>query len=224
MAFDQTRQHIHVTAHSGAENTPENSLEYLQMCIRNGFETAEVDVTFRDDGTPALKHADSAGEQEGILFADAIALVASSSETLRLNLDLKAVDNLPAVVAVLEEHHMLSRCFFTGVKEQWTEKVRTDTDGKVPYYLNYNFAFWKRHIPSCRHGALRRVRDCGAIGLNCRHRLATHALVELFRKNGLLTSFWTVNNERDMRRVIATAPDNITTRKPLQLLEILNEK
>jgi len=223
MSFDQKRQRIHVTAHSGAENTPDNSLEFLQTCVRLGFEIAEIDVTFRADGTPVLMHASAAGEQDGVLFADAVAYIASASDSLRLNLDLKSVENLPAIVKILEENEMLGRCFFTGVKEAWTEKVRTDTDGKVPYYLNYSFAFWKRYSAKCRHEALRRVRDCGAVGINCAHRMASHAMVELFRKNGLLTSFWTVNSERDMRRLIAFAPDNLTSRRPVRLLEILNQ-
>ena len=33
----------------------------------------------------------------------------------------------------------------------------------------------------------------------------------------------TVNSERDMRRIVAFAPDNITSRRPVRLLEILNQ-
>ncbi len=41
------------------------------------------------------------------------------------------------------------------------------------------------------------------------------------RENGLLVSVWTANSPAAMRRCIALAPDNITTRHPDMLREML---
>ena len=43
-----------VTAHSGAFDTPDNSLEYIRRVLDAGCGILEMDVTFRPDGTPVL--------------------------------------------------------------------------------------------------------------------------------------------------------------------------
>ena len=45
-----------VTAHSGCENTPENSLESMVAGIAAGADTVEIDVRATRDGTPILMH------------------------------------------------------------------------------------------------------------------------------------------------------------------------
>jgi glycerophosphoryl diester phosphodiesterase len=65
------------------------------------------------------------------------------------------------------------------------------------------------------------VKDNGAIGINFNKDSATKELVDTFHNNGLLVSIWTVNEEKDMHKILYFAPDNITTRNPDVLKEIL---
>ena len=122
-----------VTAHSGAFDTPDNSLEYIRRVLDAGCGILEMDVTFRPDGTPVLIHKGSPADDEGIYLSSALELIAASP-ALRMNLDLKSVRNLPAVDRMLRLFGLFDRAFFTGVGQRWVPAVRRHSE--LPYYLN----------------------------------------------------------------------------------------
>ena len=61
----------------------------------------------------------------------------------------------------------------------------------------------------------------GAIGINISYKPCTKELVDAFHENDLLVSIWTVNKKRKMFKILLLGPDNITTRRPDKLQEIL---
>ncbi len=209
-----------VTAHSGCEGTPENSMEFIRKGVEINAQILEVDVTFRADGTPVLIHKEQADADEGLLFDEAVRYISENSDTVRLNLDLKSTANLPEVVRILDRYGMRERCFYTGVNADFVEAVRAD--GELPYYLNTTITRWKKHSPKELNAALERVKKSGAIGINCSLKYASKEMVELFRENGLLVSYWTANSKKEMIKLLNIAPDNITTRRPVFLNEIKN--
>ena len=209
-----------VTAHSGCEGTPDNSMEFIRKGVEINAQILEVDVTFRADGTPVLIHKEQADADEGLLFDEAVRYISENSDTVRLNLDLKSTANLPEVVRILDRYGMRERCFYTGVNADFVEAVRAD--GELPYYLNTTITRWKKHSPKELNAALERVKKSGAIGINCSLKYASKEMVELFRENGLLVSYWTANSKKEMIKLLNIAPDNITTRRPVFLNEIKN--
>ena len=90
-----------VTAHSGCEGTPDNSLEYIEKALALQVPVLEVDVCVRNDGTPVLLHAQTAGDGEGVLLEDALRRIAEASAFARVNLDLKALPIFPASTTCL---------------------------------------------------------------------------------------------------------------------------
>ena len=42
------------------------------------------------------------------------------------------------------------------------------------------------------------------------------------REQGMLVSFWTVDRKADMARIAALGPDNITTKEPIKLRELID--
>ena len=211
-----------VTAHSGSEGTPDNSVEFLKKAIELNVPVLEIDVTFRRDGTPVVLHKDVAGDSEGLLFDDAIKFISENSDCVRINLDLKSVANLPGIIEILDKYAMRERCFYTGVESRFVDAVRSD--GRLPYYLNLSFNKFRRNSRKEHERILALVKDSGAIGLNCNRKLANRNLVAMFHENGLLVSYWTANSEKDMKKLLIIAPDNITTRNPVMLTELVNDK
>ena len=67
------------------------------------------------------------------------------------------------------------------------------------------------------------VKRLGAVGINLRFKAVSKKMVDIFRQEGLMVSVWTVNTEKDMRKVLPLGCDNITTRQPSMLLEIINK-
>lgn len=208
------------TAHSGAENTAENSLAFIEKAIALQVPVLEVDVSVRNDGTPVLLHAETAGANEGVLLAEALRLIAEKSDTVQVNLDLKAFTNLPEIASLVETAGLLGRCFFTGVGADQTQTVKIDASG-IPYYLNADLNKMRLEDEAYLKSIAEEVKRSGAIGLNCNYKNASKKLCEVFHSEGLKVSFWTADNKLVMRNLLTFSPDNITTREPVLLASLL---
>ena len=209
-----------VTAHAGAFDTPDNSVESVERALAEGAEIIEMDVSFRPDGTPVVIHKARPRAAEGVLLADVFALVAQAPG-VRMNLDLKSVKNLPAVDSLLREYGLFDRAFFTGVGKNWAPKVREQSN--VPYYLNVDVSKRARKYPADAKKLASRIRDAGALGLNCHYGNVTGNVIETLRAEGLETSVWTVNDEAAARQILPLRPDNVTSRHPDMILRVMKE-
>lgn len=211
------------TAHSGCEDTADNSMEFIEKALELGVPVLEVDVSVRNDGTPVLLHAETAGDDEGVLLEDALRRVAEGSDSVQVNLDLKAFSNIPAVYDTIVRCGMQARCFFTGVTADHTQTVKIDAPG-IPYYLNADLNRFQLEDRAYLRSVANEVLRSGAVGLNCHYNNASKALVEVFHEEGLKVSFWTADNKFVQRNLLTLSPDNITTRRPVLLQSLLEEE
>lgn len=201
-----------VTWHSGAENTPDNSLEFVKKALENNAEIFEIDLSFLPDGTPVIIH-DGAPEDTSLPTLESVFELMSRYENTKINLDVKSVKNIAAVDPLAKKYGLTGRCFFTGVEEGWIDAVRAQSE--LPYYLNCSVPLiMKRSKASLRRFA-EKVKKLGALGINCHYSSASALVVNTMRENGVETSFWTVNKPADRKRIAALEPDNITSREPL---------
>ena len=200
-----------VTFHAGALFTKPNTVESIRAALDFGAKVVEFDVSFRPDGTPVIIHASSAKENEGVLLDSALAEVAKS-DSCRINLDIKSTANLPDVDKLVEKHGLTQRVFYTGVFEDWVETVRTTSS--IPYYLNHNISSEEAKSEKAIQAVAEKIISLGAIGLNSNFRNSTLQVTEIMHRNGLLVSLWTANNPSAAAKVIACLPDNITTKTP----------
>ncbi len=206
-----------VTGHTGCMNTPANSLASITVAAECGADIVEFDLRFDKNGAPVLSHDEPTGNEFSL--DEAFAKV-SKFKNLQVNVDVKTTAYLEKVVPLAKKHGILDRIFFTGIFEADVDAVKEKCPD-VPYYLNY--AVEKNTDTEYINSLVNKVRDCGAVGINCRHKTVTKELVDAFRRNGLLVSVWTVNRSHDMRNALAFAPDNITTKEPAKLRKILSE-
>ena len=209
-----------VTAHSGAFNTPDNSLEFVRKALAENCDILEIDVTFRPSGKPVIIHKGAPDENEGVPLEDAFRLIADHP-AIRMNLDLKSIANLPAIDALLREYGLFDRAFFTGVEETGAAAVKAGS--KVPYYLNAGISFGERRGRRLADALAKRLIALGAVGLNVHYGSVTPTVVRAMHENGLPVSLWTANTKKAMRRCIALGADNVTTRHPDALWPLLNE-
>ena len=92
----------------------------------------------------------------------------------------------------------------------------------MEYYLNVNVNKRKAKSSDYLREICDKVKQSGAIGINFKYTGATRELVEYFHNEGLLVSIWTVDKEKAMHEILSLSPDNITTRNPVKLREIIN--
>ena len=187
-----------------------NSLESLQIGLSNA-DIAEFDVQALPDGTPVLSH-DNPPPADAPLLKQAFEILAAHPGK-RVNLDLKAFDHLPTVQHLAEEAGVLAQVFFTGVRAENAPKVQTYAP-KIPYYLNFDISFFKKHSKAYAEKLVAKTRECGACGINCNHRNATAVLVRTFHQNGLLVSLWTAKSEKKLKKCFHLSADNVTTTLP----------
>lgn len=207
-----------VTCHAGAMHTRANSLRSVGRCTAAGVEIMELDVSFRPDGTPVIIHNASPGKRGGALLCSALNIIAPH-RNCRVNLDLKAFPPLTAIDALVSECGLEGRAFYTGVEESDIEGVRSSS--RIPYYLNngINPAYSHDHAWAADFTA--KAKELGALGVNANYRNMTPEIVAAFRDDSLSVSVWTVNDPHNWLRMIEMGVDNITTKRPTELMKFL---
>ncbi len=208
------------TAHTGCVKTADNSLEAIEEGTKYGADIVEFDLNFLSDGTPVLSHDKPNGKE--VTLQEAFKKI-SEYKKLKVNVDVKNVKNLKAVYPLAQKYGIEDRIFYTGITTDFVDAVKEDSP-EVPYYLNINVEKPKKQTSEYLQSLVKEVKNSGAIGINFNKDNATKELVDIFHENNLLVSIWTVNKKRKMYKTLFLGPDNITTRRPDKMEEIIKLK
>ena len=209
-----------LTAHTGCESTADNSLEAIETGYLSGADVVEFDVHFNSAGEPVLAHDYAA--DDSVKLRDAFEYIAKC-EGLRVNVDCKTTDNLKAIVKIAEECGVKDRIFYTGIEVKDVKAVKADTP-EIEYYLNTNIDKTRINDEHYIRSLVTLTKAVNARGLNIHFSNASKKMVKIFHSEGLEVSVWTVNKEFDTYRVLELGCDNITTRQPSMLKEIIAKK
>ena len=204
-----------VTAHAGALDTEENSLDNFQKVLTYlGIDVLECDLRFQD-GVPVLSHLPSISG-DPVTLGELFALAAATD--CGVNLDLREIwgGDLAQASLLAEEYGIEDRVFFTGVHIVF---LLAASKLKLPYYYNaYPLLSFSSLANRLTCAFAKRI---GAVGLNLPYYFCSENLVKTAHEMGLLVSVWTVDDEGAMHEMIAMGVDNITTRSPDLLLALL---
>ncbi len=208
-----------LTAHTGCEETAENSLDSIRKGYESGADIVEFDLNFTACGEPMLSHDEVKGGC--VTLDEAFALIAALPD-IKVNVDCKSVVNLKAVTELAEKHGVINRIFYTGISEADVEEVKKQTPGVI-YWLNYGVDTEKNTDEKYLLFLAEKTRNLGAAGLNINYETCTKELVEVFHREGLLVSIWTVNKQNHMITAYNLGADNITTRNPSQFRKTVEQ-
>jgi len=211
---------VTITAHAGSLETPPNSPESFRAALAFPVDCLEADVRFTAKGVPYLAHDALAPHLQGnaMGLAALLELVAGHA-SVGLNLDMKEHTAIGAVADLVKRFGMGARVILTGITADVAARAREAAEG-LPYLLNARPNLRERLTASGAAALARRIRGCGARGLNVHHRLLTHRLARRLSAAGLSVSVWTVDDVRRMRRMMRLSVDNITTRRIDTLLAL----
>ncbi len=209
-----------ITAHSGCEQTPPNSLDSLKTAEKLNCDIAEVDVRFTDDGIPVMAHDRNF---TGVTTLEDAFVLVSGFDRLKLNLDIKETSHLANIIPLAEKYSMTDRIFCTGIFAKDTDEMKKQVPD-LTYYLNMKVKHAFFQTNAYLEKICRIIKENGAVGINCNHKNVTKKLVSYLHKQNLLVSLWTVDQEKDMKRVLSLCPDNITTRHPSELKKMISER
>lgn len=208
-----------ITAHTGAFNTPDNSMAYIEKAIEQKVDILEFDVRQRPDGTLVMSHDIVINNKDGDEIEDVLKMVKGTG--ILINLDIKETRTLPALKELVLENDMLDSVFLTGINTIDVKSVKKDFP-EVAYYLNYSPSRIKIFAEDYQKKLLKLLEDTGAVGINCSLQYASQTLSDTLHKNGYKLSVWTVDKKRNMIRVLSLNPDNITSHNVNELRELIS--
>lgn len=209
-----------VTAHTGGMGTADNSIESIEKAIAVRADVVEFDVRFRPNGTPVMAHDAVTSDGEGVPIAGALKVLSKDGVAIRVNLDIKETTNLSALQALVKQYGLLDRVFCTGVTEEFLPEVQKQCP-EIPYYLNYAPDKNKLKDEKYQEELLQLLEKTGALGINCHYKNADKYLADALHAQGYLLSVWTVDKENEMVRSLVSGADNITSRNPDMLIELI---
>lgn len=208
-----------VTAHTGAFDTPENSLESVRAAVANNVEIIEIDIRQRPDKTLVISHDIVVMNNEGTPLSEVFALL--QQDDCLINLDIKETRTLDQLHDMLVEYNLLSRAFLTGIDQLNVNAVKESACADMDYYLNCQPSRIKIFTDDYKQRILDLMEETGAVGVNCNYKYASATLSNLLHDNGYKLSVWTVNSTYEMKRILVIKPDNITTKEYAKLMSVI---
>lgn len=195
-----------ITAHSGAENTIDNTLESIRVMADCGADIIEIDVRMHE-GVLIMSHDEPEAQCDAL--EDAFRIV-REHPGLKMNIDLKQSGIVCAVAELAEKCGVTDRLLFTGaVGEE-----------DFPCVRERGLTVWYNSDAMDKDaGWLAGVDALGFDALN----LYFGDVNENLREHADRLSVWTVDGESLLRRFLEAGVKNITTRIPKLAMKLREE-
>ncbi|MCM1286069.1 MAG: glycerophosphodiester phosphodiesterase [Acetobacter sp.] len=209
-----------ITAHTGAYDTAMNSVEFVETAVSKSIEVIELDIRQRPNGTVVMSHDLVVTNNDGVDLKEAFELLKDTN--IRINLDIKETKALNNLYKLLKEYNLAEQSFLTGIEVINVKAVKESDCAEMDYYLNYMPSRTKVFFDEYRQKLIELLDETGAVGINCNYKFASSQLSSLLHKKGYKLSIWTVDTKRKAKKVLVCKPDNITTRNPDLIQEVIN--
>ena len=209
-----------ITAHTGAYNTPDNSMESLEKAIEHGDASFEIEVRQRPNGTIVMSNDIINTNSDGTEITTAFQRVKKTD--MHLNLDIRETRVLKNLHDLIVDYSLTDRVTLTGIEVFQANKVKENCPG-VEYYVNYMPSRINIFTEDYQQKIIDMLEKTGAIGINCNYKYASRTLSNLLHKNGYKLSIWTVDRKYQIKRALVNTADNITTHNPQKVQHIINK-
>ena len=209
-----------ITAHTGAYNTPDNSMESLEKAIEHGDASFEIEVRQRPNGTIVMSNDIINTNSDGTEITAAFQKVKKTD--MHLNLDIRETRVLKNLHDLIVDYSLTDRVTLTGIEVFQANKVKENCPG-VEYYVNYMPSRINIFTEDYQQKIIDMLEKTGAIGINCNYKYASRTLSNLLHKNGYKLSIWTVDRKYQIKRALVNTADNITTHNPQKVQHIINK-
>lgn len=209
-----------ITAHTGAYNTPDNSMESLEKAIEHGDASFEIEVRQRPNGTIVMSNDIINTNSDGTEITAAFQRVKRTD--MHLNLDIRETRVLKNLHDLIVDYSLTDRVTLTGIEVFQANKVKENCPG-VEYYVNYMPSRINIFTEDYQQKIIDMLEKTGAIGINCNYKYASRTLSNLLHKNGYKLSIWTVDGKYQIKRALVNTADNITTNNPQKVQHIINK-
>ncbi len=212
-----------ITAHSGSDGTPDNSLEFVRYALSCPVEALEVDVRVRPDGSFFLSH--DASDDVCPDLREVFSLLRGSGKLV--NCDLKNPGMELGVLALAKKSGIAEQLLFSGDVSPalvWENaQVRERTLFNLDPFAADTLRRFRSGQEPTREDLESIARQCTAFGvgtINIPYGLCTQTFLRFFRERNIAISAWTVNDAETAEWLLRADIRNITTRSPKKLTDL----
>ena len=203
-----------ITAHSGCEGTPANSIEHIYTAIESGAEMIEIDV--RSDGDRLYLYHDPHDDPSTCVSFDTFMSILSNVPAMRVNCDVKEEGLVAPVMAIARKYGQEWRILFTGsCNEDGVEANKLGADLWI--------GIWGGDPETVMQEHAEKYAYLDDLVINTYYGLITDENAAYLREHGVGLSGWTISNEADLRRFLKLGLTNITTRTPKLAMALRDE-
>lgn len=211
-----------ITAHNGADHTPESTMEYVRYVLDSRADAMEIDIRRYQDGTLIFSH-DTHGAIGTMPFP--LVTIRSVFDALRgtdklVNCDLKEAGLEDDVWHLACECGVRDQLIYTGTVSA-SHCVRKGLHRHVRIALNieeYVQDLYERCLndpgqsAACAEEMCEVCRAYDIPRINANYRLATDDFIKVLERNRIDLSVWTVNEPSQIDRFLSLGVYNLTTR------------
>lgn len=218
-----------LTAHSGSDNTPDNSLEFVRYALALAPDAFEVDVHRRADGALVIAHdSDPTREYPNCPTLHAVCALAAEKPKIGINYDCKDAGLELDVCALHRAVCPENPIFLSGSLSPETYLREREAFGSAVPLLNAEELvpdFYVRMLSgahqACAEEAARTCKSTGARLVNVFYWCCPDVFLDTLRAHGLDASVWTVDEPEAALHFSRRGVFNLTTRRPAALLALL---
>jgi hypothetical protein len=207
----------YITAHSGSDQTEENSLRFVEFFRDKPVDALEIDVRKNSRGQLVLNH-DQLVVGEDYLSLNTF-LIAMKGTSLKLNCDLKESNLEIGVFELAQRHNKWSDILLSGnvdpkYLKNWPTQLLMNIENAVDPRKTY--AEWDEGtvIEGMEHLAKQ-----GAKIINMPEELFTEKIYETGQALAVDFSLWTVNDLNRIEELVAKNIYNVTSRQAWAYLQ-----
>lgn len=216
-------QQATIIGHRGASGHPDNTIPSFELALAQGADGIELDVRESGDGQLVVVHSSVVGSHavkstdyerirdlgdgyEVPLFEDVLKQFGGEAF---LDIELKEPGFEEKAIELIKQYGNPDRAMISGFHTAMLNKVHA-----VLPDIQLGFIYNRTQDEESRHNIPIDV-------VIPQFRLASRELSEEIHDEGLQVFPWTVNEEAEMRRLLACGVDGIITDEPARLAKVL---
>lgn len=215
-----------ITAHNGADGTPEGSMEYVLHALSTDADVMEIDIRRLPGGALAFTHDAPETGTSPVSIESVFRRVYGTGKLV--NCDLKEAGLETAVYDLAKKCGIDRQLIYSGTVSA-AHCQETGLNRLVRIALNieeYVPDLYARCTadPMQTAEAAKEISEvCRRYGIGCvnaNYRLATDGFMDILEKNRLGLSVWTVNDPVEASRFLKRGVENVTTRNLREILPL----
>lgn len=215
-----------ITAHSGSDGTPDNSIEFVKYAVSTNANAFEIDILLADG---ELKITHDLPSHNVPTLNDVFSII--KDYTIDINCDLKVRGLETMVYKLAKQYNLTDRIIFSGYVNLDTLKDNPDIANNIRVYLNaedHVKDFYENldsienfDVIAANELAIKCTQN-NILAVNVSYKRCTDNFIRVLHNRGVSISVWTVNELDDIKRFLSHNVLNITTRNVKNSIELFN--